>query len=118
MSEPPPKKNVRISSQITMSATAQIYSQSASNSPCCRSSPCSARPISVNKPLAKRVVTHSRGATKIPCSTFCCSTGEETWGTNHQVQDKAMFGQHPARNRDVVSGIGKVTDMDPGQQKH
>jgi len=35
---------------------------------------------------------------------------------NYQLQDKIMFGQHPAQNGNA-SGISKLRDMDPGQQK-
>lgn len=80
------------------------------------SSPCSARTISVNKPLAKRVVTHSRGSTKIPWNTFCCSAGEEVRGMDDA--DKIVFGQRPAQHESVISGISKVRNRDPGQHKH
>lgn len=38
------------------------------------------------------------------------------WGMNDQ--NKIMFGQHPAQNRNVILGISKVRDVDPEQQKH
>lgn len=103
-----------------MRATVQIHSLSASNLSCCRVqgwvvfSLCSARTMAVDKPQAKVIITQQRRHKD--SNTFCCSTGDEMWGMNDQ--NKIMFGQHPAQNKNVSSGIHKVRDVDLEQQNH
>jgi len=116
MSEPRPQKKSRLHSRITMRATMQINTFTR----CLKLAMLQGMrlgnflpPVLLGqslKPLAKWVPTHSKG------NAFCCSSGEEMWGMNYQLQDKIMFGQHPAQNGNA-SGISKLRDMDPGQQK-
>lgn len=42
------------------------------------------------------------------------------WGRSAGMDDvdKVVFGQHPAQNESVISGISKVRNRDPGQQNH
>lgn len=114
----PPKKKSRLSSQITMKTTVQINIFTK----CLKLAMLQGTRLGSFFPLFCQDNLHrqtcSRAARKVPWNTFCCSTGKVMWHMNRQVQDKSMFGQHPASNGFVVLGINKFRGMDPGQQKN
>lgn len=113
----PSKEKGRLSSPITMKATVQINIFTK----CLKLAMLQGTRLGNFFPLFCQDNLHrqtcSRAARKVPCNTFCCSTGKVMWYMNNWVQDKNTFGQHPASNGFVVLGINKFRGMDPGQQK-